>query len=351
MSRPLGHKVSCARVYWSVDAVTSDMSAILFIKTSSFGDVIHMMPALSDARRALPNAHLAWVVDESYAPLVRLHPAVDEVLPISWRRWRRRLHSPSAWREMLAFSRGLRSRRYDAVVDTQGLIHSACIARLAIGRRHGYDVASIRESLATSLYDVQHAISPNLSAIERNRRLTGAAVGYSPSGAINYGLFRPGQADRRGPAYALLVHATARAEKNWPEASWIEIGQRLSRLGFEIVLPSGSAAEHTQAVRIAAGVRSATAPDSMSLDRVVRLVAGASLVVGVDTGLLHLGVALGVPTVAIFAASNPALTGPRGHVAIEIVASRPGPATADEVIAAVDRVLDRAPSRVSAGRR
>ena len=176
------------------------MADILFIKTSSLGDVIHHMPALVEARRRLPDARFAWVVEEAFAPLVRLHPAVDEVIPVASRRWRHALLSAATWREVRAFRRLVRSRAYDAVIDTQGLLRTAVIARLARGRRHGYDSASIREPLAARFYDVRHRVSRDLHAIDRNRILTGLALGYSPEGAIDFGLDRAALADAAGGA-------------------------------------------------------------------------------------------------------------------------------------------------------
>src|SRR6266851_3955943 len=124
------------------------MSKILFIKTSSLGDVIHHMPAVTEARRWRRHAHFAWLVEEAFAPLVRLHPAVDEVIPVAWRRWRKSLFAPATLREIAGNLRGTRARRYADIVDSQGLLRSAIIARLARGRRHGYDRSSIREPLA-----------------------------------------------------------------------------------------------------------------------------------------------------------------------------------------------------------
>ncbi len=129
-------------------AVT-DMSDILFIKTSSLGDVIHHMPALTEARKALPQARFAWLVEEAFAPLVRLHPAVDEVIPVAWRRWRKSLYAPATLVEIAGSLRAIRASRYDDIVDSQGLLRSAVIARIAHGRRHGYDMRSIREPLAS----------------------------------------------------------------------------------------------------------------------------------------------------------------------------------------------------------
>src|SRR3977135_1063946 len=146
------------------------MSDILFIKTSSLGDVIHHMPALTEARRRRPDARLSWVVEEAFAPLVRLHPAVDQVIPVAVRRWRGAALAPSTWVKANAFIRTLREREYDEIVDTQGLFFkSALIARLARGRRHGYDASSIREPAASRLYDIRHKVARDLHAIARNR--------------------------------------------------------------------------------------------------------------------------------------------------------------------------------------
>src|ERR1700737_3892321 len=122
------------------------MANILFIKTSSLGDVIHHMPAIAEARRHLPDARFSWVVEEAFAPLVQLHPAVSEVIPVASRRWRRHAFSWSTGGGIGSCARLLRRRDYDEIVDTQGLVlKSALIARLARGRRHGYDADSIRE--------------------------------------------------------------------------------------------------------------------------------------------------------------------------------------------------------------
>jgi heptosyltransferase-1 len=166
------------------------MSDVLFVKTSSLGDVIHQMPAVTEARARRPDLRLAWVVEEAFAPLVRLHPAVDDVISVASRRWRRSLPAPSTWREIGEFRRTLRGRTYDAVIDTQGLIRSALIARAARGRRHGYDAGSIRERAASLFYDVRHSVARGQHAIARNRALTGLALGYSPEGPPDYGLDR-----------------------------------------------------------------------------------------------------------------------------------------------------------------
>ncbi|HEY6833990.1 MAG TPA: lipopolysaccharide heptosyltransferase I [Pseudolabrys sp.] len=311
------------------------MADILFIKTSSLGDVVHHMPALTEARRQRPDATFAWVVEEAFAPLARLHPGVGEVIPVAWRRWRRSLAQPSTLAEIGAGLRAIRAHRYDKVVDSQGLLRSAVMARAARGRRHGYDRASIREPLAALFYDIRHSVSRELHAVERNRILTGLALGYSPQGAPDFGLDRARFA-ASGPRYAVLLHATARPEKEWPEAHWIALGKTLSADGLDLVLPWGTVIEKARSERIAAALPRARVPERAPLDAVARLIAGAELVIGVDTGLLHLAAALGVPLVAVFAGSKPNLTGPLGNGPLAVLGAHGAAPSVDEVSGAVE---------------
>jgi heptosyltransferase I len=292
------------------------MADILFIKTSSLGDVVHHMPALTEARKARPDARFTWLVEEAFAPLVASHPAVGEVVAVAWRRWRKSFFSPATLGEIGRSLRAIRTPRYDEIVDSQGLLRSAVIARFAHGRRHGYDTSSIREPLAAAFYDVRHSVSRALHAVERNRVLSGLALGYTPQGAPDFGLDRARFA-ASGERYAVLLHATAEPRKLWPEANWIGLGKALGDL--TLVLPWGTEAERARSERLAAALPRTRVPERAPLDAVARLIAGAQFVVGVDTGLMHLAAALGVPLVAIFAASKPGLTGPVGSGPIKVL--------------------------------
>ena len=314
-----------------------NMSDLLFIKTSSLGDVIHHMPAMTEVRRNRPAAHLSWVVEEAFAPLVRLHAAVDAVIPVDTRRWRRVLHRPATWRELKDFVALLRAHSYDEIVDTQGLVRTAMTAKLARGRRHGYDAQSVREPFASRFYDVRHQVDPGLHAIARNRLLAGLALGHTPDRILDFGLDRAGLA-ARGRAYGILLHATRRHGKEWPEPSWIEAGRMLSGRGVELLLPWGTGVERDRSARIAAALGHARVPQRGPLDAAARLIAGASFVIGVDTGLLHLAAALGVPLVGIFVGSEPGLTGPMGMGPIAVVGGKGAIPSAREVVAALDRV-------------
>jgi heptosyltransferase-1 len=317
------------------------MSDILFIKTSSLGDVIHHMPALTEARRKRPDARFAWLVEEAFAPLVRLHPAAGEIIPVAWRRWRKSLYAPSTLAEIAGSLRAIRSRRYDEIVDSQGLLRSGMIARIAHGRRHGYDMGSIREPLASLFYDSRHRVSRTLHAVERNRILSGLALGYTPQGAPDYGLDRVRLAGS-GPRYAVLLHATARTTKEWPQEHWIALGKTLDP-GVELVLPWGTAIERARSEAIAAALPRARVPERSPLDAVARLIAGAQFVVGVDTGLMHLAAALGVPLVAIFAGSKPNLTGPVGNGPLAVLGAQGQAPSLQEAVDAVRRIAARSP--------
>jgi heptosyltransferase-1 len=312
------------------------MSHVLFIKTSSLGDVIHHMPAVTEARLRRPGARFAWVVEQAFAPLVRLHPAVDTVIPVAARDWRLAPHRPATWRAVMDFQRALRSHRYDEVIDTQGLFFkSALIAWLARGRRHGYDRDSVRERAAAWLYDVRHRVARNQHAIARNRMLTGRALGYVPEGPPDFGLDRARVAGPSDRPYGMLLHATARPDKEWPETHWRALAEALGRR-IDLVVPYGTQAERARALRIASGT--ARVPERQPLDAMARLIAGARFVVGVDTGLLHLAAALGVPLVAIFAASEPGLTGPMGQGPMRVLGGKDAPPSVAELDDAVEAV-------------
>jgi heptosyltransferase I len=278
------------------------MRTILFVKTSSLGDVVHNCPAVSDAARALPGAAIDWVVEEPFAGIAAMHGAVRRVIPVAVRRWRGAFWKPAVWSEIGAWRRELRAERYDAVVDTQSLLKSALISKAAVGPRHGLDRASAREWLAPLFYDVRHAVARELHAVERNRRLTASALGFSFNDPIDYGLRVPAT---QKSGYVVLLTMTSRADKLWPEERWIELGRGLRT---PAILPWGSEAERARAERISAAI-GGTLPPRRNLDELARLFVSARGVVGLDTGLTHLAAALGVPTLGIYCGSDPALTG------------------------------------------
>jgi heptosyltransferase-1 len=274
-------------------------------------------------------------VEEAFAPLVRLHPAVDLTIPVAARNWRSALHRPETWRGLASFRRALRARAFDVVVDTQGLFFkSALIAKYARGESHGYNKQSIKESAASWLYDVRHAVEWNQHAIARNRALTGQALGYVPEGLPNFGLDRVRLGRPMAARYGVLLHATARPDKQWPEENWRTLTAELG-VATDLIVPYGTEQERARATRIASASPGAKVPDRAPLDAMAATIAGASFVVGVDTGLMHLAAALGVPLVAIFSASEPGLTGPMGTGPMRVLGGRGAPPSVGEVREAI----------------
>ncbi len=284
---------------------------ILIVKTSSLGDVIHNLPVVSDIRKHFPEAVIDWCVEESFAAIPRLHPGVAEVFTVAIRRWRKQLLCRRTWREIGAFRARLRAQRYDLILDTQGLVKSALVAAQAIGPRCGYDAASAREPLAARFYQQHCAVSTAEHAVVRNRRLAAAALGYTADDAPDYGIaVAPAIFPWLPPApYAVLLTATSRDDKLWPEAHWLELGRRLQEQGCRAVLPGGSAVERERAARLAAAIPGAAAAPPLDIAALAAVLAGGRAAVGVDTGLTHLAVALKVPTVALYTATDPGLTG------------------------------------------
>ncbi len=286
------------------------MRKILLIKTSSLGDVIHALPAVTDLKAAVPDARIGWVVEEPLVPVLRLHPGVSDIIPIAIRRWRRAWWHGAVRDEVRASLRQLRMQTYDDVIDAQGLFKSALITRAARGTRHGLDLHSAREPLA-AFYDHTYRIPWDLHAVERTRLLLARAVGYALPPDCNYGI----QAVPRAFAwlnatrYAVLLHASSGDYKLWDEQNWRSLIKALNAAGVKCVLPWGSAQERDRSVRIAANMEAASVPPALSLTELAGLVTGARAVVGVDTGLTHLAAALAVPTVGIFSATDPAATG------------------------------------------
>lgn len=327
---------------WGGGAYNPPAMDILLVKTSSLGDVIHNLPVVSDIRRALPDANIDWVVEENFAEIPRLHPAVRRSLPVAVRRWRKSLLTPATWREWRAFRRTARADIYAAVLDTQGLLKSALIASQARGPKLGLAAAAVREPLAARFYDRCFSVPRQQHAVTRNRQLAAAALGYTLDDLpLDYGIAAPPLAAPWLPGndYAVLLTATSRADKEWPEEHWQALGSALIATGLRCVLPGGSVTERARASRLAHSLGRAVAAPALNLTELAGLMAGARLVVGVDTGLVHLATALGRPTLALYCASDPTLTGVLGNAPCGNLGGPGTPPGAAETVAAALRLL------------
>ena len=323
------------------------MPNILLIKTSSLGDVVHNLPVVSDIRARFPRARIDWVVEEAYRDIVGMHPGVHRAIPVALRRWRGNVLRLAHWREFGQFRRALSGTRYDCVIDTQGLVKSALLARAASGKRHGYAAESAREPLAAKFYDVVHAVSRELHAVVRNRRLAALALGYELPAALDYGIAVPPAAGPVEPRpYCVLLHATSRADKLWPEQAWQRLGGELARRGYAAILPWGDAAERGRSERIARALPGAVVPPALGMLAIAGLLARAHAVIGVDTGLTHLAAALGRPVVALYCGTHAGLTGVQANQAARVrnLGGKQAVPEVAEVLAAFDAVAGGDPA-------
>ncbi len=318
---------------------------VLLVRMSSLGDIVHTFPAVTDLLRARPGTELHWVVEEQYVELARMHPGVARVIPVALRRWRR--FGAGAWSGFRDFRAALRATEYGAVIDSQGLLKSVLVARLAGGPVHGFDWHTAREPLAGLFYSQSVGFPASAHKITRYRGLMAAANSYVPGVAIDYGLTAP-PAPAWAPAgdYCVLLHSTARAAKLWNEAAWISVARALETRGVMSVLPFGSADEEARAHRIAAAVPGAQVAPQMDFVAAAGLLAQARAVVGLDTGFTHLAAAFNTPVVGVFCDSEPVDAHPAGMGPTAYCGAIGAPPAVAEVLAALARV---APSLAAQG--
>ncbi len=320
------------------------------------GDVIHALPALTDAKAAYPSYIFDWVVEEGFQEIPSWHPAIDQVIPVAIRRWRKNFlkHWVSAeWRQ---FKTQLRRHHYDLVIDCQGLFKSAWLSKLVKAPNAGFDKESIREPLASWAYHAKYSVSKQQHAVERIRQLFSQALGYTlPQGRGDYGISRHRfTGSSAESANIVFLHATARECKLYPEDYWRDLARRLTAEGYRIRLPWGEAHERDRAVRIANDIAGVEVLPRLNLHGVACVLAQASAVVAVDTGLGHLCGALNVPALTLYGPTDPEQIGAYGENQIHLrandyseqpVETNPITALTSVVVcqALKERLLSRAP--------
>ena len=308
----------------------SDSPAILIVKLSSLGDVLHTLPIVWDLRKRLPQAQIDWIVEEAYVHLLEplrttnTFRGIDRIIPVAFRRWRKHVLRWNTWREFFAMRTMLQAVPYDVVLETQGLIKSGMVCALARKSAHGLVTGlanatqhSGYEPVARRFYDESVQVPLKCHAIDRSR--------WVMCSALDWPLFdRRSEPPQFYPAekteglsplilegmrlqptglpapYILCFHATARAAKCWPNADWIATGQALSKQGYQLIFPWGSPAEMKTSAHLASQIPGAIVPRAFSIEQAYHLIAHAALTIGVDTGLTHLSAVLGKPTIEIY---------------------------------------------------
>jgi len=291
----------------------------LIIKMSSMGDIIHTLPALTDAKKALGDIQFDWVVEPGFAEIPKWHTAVNQVICAPFRQWRKTPFETIKSGGGREFIHQLRSSSYDIVIDAQGLVKSALVCLMSKGPKCGLDKESARESIASYAYQHKFFVAKNQHAVERVRQLFAKALSYvlpltSPDYGINRSLFN---SHAYGEKSILFLHGTTWITKHWPERYWQKLGALVSQAGYQVLLPWGNEREKARAQEITTfsrqqGLVEPIILPKLSLGALTALIASAKGVVAVDTGLGHIAAAMAVPTVSLYGPTDPGLTGAYG---------------------------------------
>lgn len=296
------------------------MKKVLIIKMSSMGDVIHTLPAITDAMNVDPSIQFDWVVEPGFGQIPTWHKAVGQVIHAPLRRMR---HAP--WQALMKgevrdFIKALRKNRYDLIIDAQGLLKSALVAWLAKGTRVGLHFNSAREKLASLFYQKRVSVPWQQHAVERVRQLFAGALNYPlPKSPPQYGIDTTRLPSLTyGSNTILFLHGTTWPTKHWPPSFWEQLAYLVGMGGYQVLLPWGNEIEHARAKAIvhycesnSANVLPMVLPKH-TLAELTTLLSHASGVVAVDTGLGHIAAAMAVPTVSVYGPTSAQLTGAYG---------------------------------------
>ena len=290
---------------------------VLIVKVSSLGDIIHTLPAVTDAHRAHRNLTFDWVVEENFVDVPSWHPAVDKVIPVAIRRWRRSLMRTMLNHEYRAFKNALQSEHYDLVIDAQGLIKSGIISRLSRGLTIGMSNRTIREPMATLFYNKMYSVPWDEHAVDRVRQLFSRALQHRyDKNEIDYGLDTSridGSDEPVKHKQVVFLHGTTWATKHWPEYYWRHLAHIATENGFKVLIPWGDQSEKQRADFIAKDNQQVEVLDRLPLGGIAKEINRSAGVIAVDTGLGHLAAALSRPTVSLYGPTNPGLSGTFGH--------------------------------------
>jgi heptosyltransferase I len=279
---------------------------LLIIKTSSMGDVIHTLPAISDLRRAFPNAQIDWLVESQFAEIPRQHPGVSQVIEIEWRSW---IKSRNLKALLRALTR-LHKRPYDHVIDAQGLFKSGVMSLFTSGHRHGFSRTSLREPIARLFYQSGHVVPRTQHAVERTRQLFAKALGYRyEAEPVDYGLTLA-HSTPIPPKTLLFLANTTWPTKHWPASCWTELIRLATQAGYTVHLTSGSPTEWAYIEALSQGLEPVQRHPRQSITAVMQLISTVQAVVTVDTGFGHLAAALNKPVIALFGPTDPAKSKP-----------------------------------------
>ncbi len=288
----------------------------LIIKLSSMGDLIHTLPALTDAKKAIPAIEFDWVAEPAFAEIPTWHPSVNRVIEAPIRQWKRNKWQAFRAGAIKQFKQSLRQTDYDLIIDAQSALKTAIISTQAAGPRAGMDKQSVREYGAQWFYQQRYFIDKNQHAINRTRQLFARALNYpEPESSPDFGINRNQLTEppvTLPEKYIVCVHGTTWKTKHWQQTHWQTLINIITKNNLSVVLLFGNENEKKRSEQLAKNNKNVLVMPKLSLSECATVIANAKAAVCVDTGLGHLAAALNTPAVHLYGPTDPKKIGATG---------------------------------------
>lgn len=289
---------------------------VLIIKISSMGDIIHTLPAVTDATEAIPDITFDWIIEKTFSEIPKWHPSINKIIPIKLRSCKYKWHKLSTWKEYYQQIKQCNSQKYDLIIDAQGLLKTSLFITNIINNnslKHGLSYKSATEPMACFFYHKRHYIKKNIHAIERTRQLFASSLKYPlPSGSGQYNIkhiFSSQIPQHHFPPYLIFFHSTTQLRKHWPEENWYIITKYAIDSGYHIKLPFWNSNEELRVKRLQDHYNQITILTHPTLHQIAIEILQSEAIISVDTGLSHLAAALNHPNLTLYGPTNPKLIG------------------------------------------
>jgi heptosyltransferase-1 len=347
------------------------------------GDVLHNLPIVWDLRAQYPDAQIDWVIEEGYVGLLeplkttQEFAGIDRIIPLAFRRWKKAIKRGEFIRsiqEYIAFKADIATTSYDLIIETQGLLKSAWVTKLANPQKTAqvFGLAnqtefSGYEPWARRFYTDTVQVPFHCHAVDRSRWVAASAIDVAvPDRHLSPPKFYPStyiqsliDAVQLGfsstrvdlgfdvtKPYVMCFHATAGESKRWANVAWVAVGKELVAQGIQVILPWGNDKEKEISRQLAKKISGHTSlvgskaivPNSFSITDAFGLVAGAKMTIGVDTGLTHLSAILGMPTIELYCDSPRWKTEGYWSPNIHNLGDQGQPPTTQEVLLAISAI-------------
>ena len=300
---------------------------ILIVKTTSMGDLLQLFPALTDADRCFPGIKFDWVVEESFQEIPRLHPTINKIIAISYRKWKNNFTIDLINGAIKQSLQELRRHTYDMIIDAQSNLKSALISKCARGTTYGLDWRSVREYGANFAYQHKIHVARDQNHAERMRQLMAKFLGYPLQRCIaDYGIDKnilPSLDFNLPAAFIFVTPISSRKTQTWPESFWKDVLNDIVATGYSVVLPWWSDHEKHLVLRLKNNNIHIQVLPPLTLSQKATVLSRAKASISLDTGLAHMAAALEIPNVSLYGPTNATLTGTVGFGQIHLSATSP----------------------------